>query len=274
MKRTPDGIATPPTGPLWRYALCTLCLPPRPRAQSCVQSRQTAAGHVGRAVHRSAPGRPMDSCSGAACRVVARGGRLWSAIVPRAPRAGAPQPSIHRGRTDLEHTACGHARLPVLWCPLGVQGWQAGHLSAVSGLDPLQTGAATAPAAHGAHTLTPAALRDPACAGHPATLVHGGRALCGVLYRGRFPAERKGDAPPIHFAQHRLMTRTDGARLLCFLPPSLRHLCYDSAPRAQPLLPEHMPRPTAPSHATPSPDHGKRACASLLRPTPARDYGG
>jgi hypothetical protein len=36
----------------------------------------------------------------------------------------------------------------------------------------------------------------------------------------------------------RLITRTDGARLLCFLAPSLRHLCYDSASRAEPLLPE------------------------------------
>src|SRR5439155_17435743 len=51
-------------------------------------------------------------------------------------------------------------------------------------------------------------------------------------------------------AQHRFITRTDGARLLCFLAPSLRHLCYDSAPRADPLLPEHTPRSTLPSHAT------------------------
>ena len=39
-------------------------------------------------------------------------------------------------------------------------------------------------------------------------------------------------------AQHCLITHTDGALLLCFLPPSLRYLCYDSAPRAEPLWPE------------------------------------
>ena len=55
---------------------------------------------------------------------------------------------------------------------------------------------------------------------------------------------------PIHFAQHRLITRTDGTRLLCFLPPSLRHLCYDNVPRAEPLLPEHTPLSQPPSHAT------------------------
>jgi hypothetical protein len=54
----------------------------------------------------------------------------------------------------------------------------------------------------------------------------------------------------IHFAQHRLITRIDGARLLYFLPPSLPHLCYDSAPRAEPLLPAHTPRSTLPSHST------------------------
>ena len=32
---------------------------------------------------------------------------------------------------------------------------------------------------------------------------------------------------PIHFAQERLTTRTDGSRLLCFLPHSTGHLCYD-----------------------------------------------
>ena len=31
----------------------------------------------------------------------------------------------------------------------------------------------------------------------------------------------------IHFAQERLTTRTDGSRLLCFLPHSPGHLCYD-----------------------------------------------
>jgi len=54
------------------------------------------------------------------------------------------------------------------------------------------------------------------------------------------------------FAQHRLITRTDGARLLCFLAPSLRHFCYDSAPRAEPLLPEHTPRSTRPANSTKS----------------------
>ena len=54
----------------------------------------------------------------------------------------------------------------------------------------------------------------------------------------------------IHFAQYRLITRTDGALLLCFLPPSLRHLCYDSVPRAEPLLPEHTPRYKPPAHST------------------------
>ena len=50
------------------------------------------------------------------------------------------------------------------------------------------------------------------------------------------------DLLAIHYAQHCLITRTDGALLLCFLPPSLRYLCYDSAPREEPLLPEHTPR--------------------------------
>src|SRR5262249_44611445 len=52
------------------------------------------------------------------------------------------------------------------------------------------------------------------------------------------------------FAQQRLSTRTDGARLLCFLPPSLGHLCYDSAPMEEPLLPEHTPRAQLPSNST------------------------
>src|SRR5215475_3268400 len=46
------------------------------------------------------------------------------------------------------------------------------------------------------------------------------------------------------------MTRTDGALLLCFLPPSLRHVCYDSVPRAEPLLPEQTPRSTQPANST------------------------
>src|SRR5262249_11529672 len=54
-------------------------------------------------------------------------------------------------------------------------------------------------------------------------------------------------------AIHCLITRTDGARLLCFLPASLRYLCYDSAPRAEPLWPEHTSRSTRPSHAPHSP---------------------
>jgi len=29
----------------------------------------------------------------------------------------------------------------------------------------------------------------------------------------------------MRIAQYRLITHTDGTRLLCFLPPSLRHLC-------------------------------------------------
>jgi hypothetical protein len=57
---------------------------------------------------------------------------------------------------------------------------------------------------------------------------------------------------PILFAQHCLITRTDGALLLCFLPPSLRYLCYDSAPRAEPLLPEHTPRSKRPANSTKS----------------------
>jgi hypothetical protein len=39
----------------------------------------------------------------------------------------------------------------------------------------------------------------------------------------------------IHYVQHRLITHTDGALLLCFLPPCLRYFCYDSVPRAAPL---------------------------------------
>ena len=54
----------------------------------------------------------------------------------------------------------------------------------------------------------------------------------------------------ILFAQHRLITRADDARLLCFLPPSLRHLCYDSVPRAEPLLPEHTHRSKLPANST------------------------
>src|SRR5262245_7514377 len=46
------------------------------------------------------------------------------------------------------------------------------------------------------------------------------------------------------------MTRTDGALLLCFLPPSLRRVCYDSVPRAEPLLPEQTPRSTRPANST------------------------
>jgi hypothetical protein len=57
-------------------------------------------------------------------------------------------------------------------------------------------------------------------------------------------------APLQHFAQGCLITRTDGARLLCFLPPSLRHVCYDSAPRAEPLVPEHTPRSAPPINST------------------------
>ena len=51
------------------------------------------------------------------------------------------------------------------------------------------------------------------------------------------PGDKAACTHPLlqQIAQHRLITRTDGARLLCFLPPSLRHLCYDSAPRAEPL---------------------------------------
>ena len=63
--------------------------------------------------------------------------------------------------------------------------------------------------------------------------------------------ERYSRSTPVQqFAQYCLITRTDGARLLCFLPPSLRYLCYDSAPRAEPLWPEHMSRSTLPSHTT------------------------
>jgi len=53
-----------------------------------------------------------------------------------------------------------------------------------------------------------------------------------------------------HFVQHHLITRTDDARLLCFLSPFLRHLCYDSAPRAEPLLPENTPWSKPPAHST------------------------
>ena len=60
------------------------------------------------------------------------------------------------------------------------------------------------------------------------------------------------DLLAIHYAQHCLITRTDGALLLCFLLPSLRHLCYDSAPRAEPLLPEHTPRSKPPANSTKS----------------------
>ena len=54
------------------------------------------------------------------------------------------------------------------------------------------------------------------------------------------------------FAQCRLITRTEGARLLCVLPPSLPHLCYDSVSRVELLWPEYTPRSTLPAHATPS----------------------
>ena len=48
-------------------------------------------------------------------------------------------------------------------------------------------------------------------------------------------------------AVHRV---TGASGVLCFLPPSLCHLCYDSAPRAEPLWPEHTPRSKRPAHST------------------------
>ena len=41
-------------------------------------------------------------------------------------------------------------------------------------------------------------------------------------------------------------------RSLGFLPYSPTHLCYDSAPRAEPLLPEHTPRSKRPANSTKS----------------------
>jgi len=52
------------------------------------------------------------------------------------------------------------------------------------------------------------------------------------------------------FAQCRLIARTEGARLLCVLPPSLPHLCYDSVSRVELLLPEYTPRSKRPANST------------------------
>jgi hypothetical protein len=77
-----------------------------------------------------------------------------------------------------------------------------------------------------------------------------------------------------HSAQHCLLTRTDGALLLCFLPPSLRpYAMMARQGRSRCCLsmrlgqnrPQTLRRASYP---------GKSACASMLRPTPARDYGG
>src|SRR5689334_22616710 len=75
-------------------------------------------------------------------------------------------------------------------------------------------------------------------------------ALYQVLGTMKLSAELGCRVTGIPTAKLRLITRTDGALLLCFLLTSPRHLCYDSAPRAELLLPEHTPRSTRPANST------------------------